>query len=266
MTGAAAVLGAGAAATGGASVSILLEGWATLPWAATGMEAVAVGFSGMAVWFAYCTRLRYVKRIVVRQGEDGLRATVTGRGYLPFMTKEVETPAAELRTAQEYDEAPLAEARRPPVPFEQMNPLLRQFARLRLGVMAGFDAVSWYIGRRDLMHLWTEEGQSRKFTAWWLDRRGFYNQRLNRECAVSGVAGANVGSVLEGGQGGACAAGAASGGGAQGSEGEGWEWVSLWGDVRGLAGWAGLVGRVGGTEHGLVCINSVIILDLCRRG
>jgi hypothetical protein len=149
------------------------------------------------------------------------------------MTKEVETPAAELRTAQEYDEAPLAEARRPPVPLEQMNPLLRQFARLRLGVMAGFDAVSWYIGRRYLMHLWTEEGQSRKFAAWWLDRRGFYNQRLNRECAVSGVAGANVGSVLEGGQGGACAAGAASGGGAQGREGEGWEWVSLWGGVCG---------------------------------
>ena len=190
MTAAVATLGAAATATGSASAWILAEGWATLPLAATGMEAMAAAFSAAAVWFAYCTRLRYVHRVVVRRRETAagpvLHATVTGRGYLPFTTKEVEALASELRMEYEYDETRLDKPRRPAVPYASMNPVIRPLARLRGGFLEVFDAVSWYIGRRYLKHLWTEEGQSRKFSAWWLDRRGFYNQRLNCECVVCG--------------------------------------------------------------------------------
>jgi hypothetical protein len=265
MTAAAVAMGAGGAATGGASTWILAEGWSTLPLMASGMETVVVGFSAWVVWFAYCTRLRYVKRIVVEQKESAagpvLHATVTGRGYLPFTTRRVQTLASELRIEHEYDEAPLAEPRRHRVPFARMNPLIRPFVSLRERFLGLFDSVFYYIGRRYLTHMWTEEGQSRKFSAWWLDRRGFYNQRLN--CKFFLLRSrlrvlTRWGSVLQGCQGGPGAAGAAGGGGAQGGTGEGcgqgcvvWSW-RVWSNA-GCIGTGRSVGTVGFSVSTVSC-------------
>ena len=87
---------------------------------------------------------------------------MTGRGYLPFTTRRVQTLASELRIEHEYDEVLLAEPRRHRVPFARMNPLIRPFVRLRERFLGLFDSVFYYIGRRYLTHLWTEEGQSRQ--------------------------------------------------------------------------------------------------------
>jgi hypothetical protein len=187
MTAAAVAMGSTGAVTATMSGWILAEGWSALPLLASGMEGAVMAFSLWASWFAYCTRLRYVTAIELRQRDSPagpvLLAAVTGRGWIPFRTRRVETLASELRLAAEYDDVPLAPVlrARSVVPYEQMHPLIRPFVRVRDSFLSLFDSVSWYLGRRYLTHLWTEEGQSRKFSAWWLDRRGFYNQRVNRK-------------------------------------------------------------------------------------
>jgi hypothetical protein len=185
MTAAAVAMGSTGAVTATMSGWILVEGWSVLPLLASGMEGVVMAVSLWASWFAYCTRLRYVTSIVVAQRDSPagpvLHATVTGRGYVPFSTRSVDTLASELRLEAEYDEEALAAPTRSVVPYARMNPFIRPFVRLRDRGLALYDALWYYLGRRYLTHLWTEEGQSRKFSAWWLDRRGFYNQRLNRK-------------------------------------------------------------------------------------